>query len=140
MTISAKSIKNFRVEIKTSNHLIKADEPVSAGGDDTGPNPYDFLLSALAACKIITVQMYAKRKDWPLTGIELTMEVHKTHAKDCDDCESNPDARVDIIETAIKFFGDLDQGQLNRLKVISEKCPVHRTLTSETKIRTELLN
>ena len=138
MTIKAKSIKNFQVEITTPNHVITADEPISIGGDDTGPNPYDLFLASLAACKIITIQMYARRKGWQLDGIELNMDIRKIHAEDCEDCESNPNAKVDIIETEIKFLGDLDQDQIQRLKSISEKCPVHRTLTSETIIRTKL--
>ncbi len=137
MAITARSAENFQVEIKTPNHTVIADEPIAVGGDDTGPNPYDLLLSSLAACKIITVQMYARRKGWPLTGVEVSMSAQKIHAKDCEDCESDPNARVDIIETEIKFLGDLDADQLERLKGISEKCPVHRTLTTETVIRTK---
>ncbi len=139
MAIIARSKENFQVEIKTPNHLILADEPIEVGGDDTGPNPYDLLLSSLAACKIITVQMYARRKGWPLTGIELTMSTKKIHAQDCEDCETDSNAKVDIIETEIKFLGELDEDMVGRLKDISEKCPVHRTLTSETKIRTTVI-
>lgn len=140
MSISARSIHNLQVEVKMGTHTLLADEPVSVGGEDSGPNPYDLLLASLASCKVITVQMYAKRKGWPLEGIELTMGTHKIHARDCEDCESDPEARIDIIETEIRFLGDLDQMQLDRLLDISEKCPVHRTLLSETKIRSTLLN
>ncbi|MCH7480148.1 MAG: OsmC family protein [Chloroflexi bacterium] len=139
MSIKAKSLENFQVDIKSGQHVMRADEPISVGGDDTGPNPYDLLLASLAACKIITTQMYARRKGWPLTGVEIQMSTKKIHAKDCEDCESDPNAKIDIIETEISFEGDLDQEQLERLKDISEKCPVHRTLTSETKIRTKLV-
>ena len=140
MAISARSLENFQVEINTPNHMIRSDEPIGVGGNDTGPNPYDLLLSSLAACKIITVQMYARHKGWPLTGVELTMSTEKIHARDCEDCESDPNAKVDIIQTEIKFLGALDKNQLGRLKDISEKCPVQRTLISETKIRTKILN
>lgn len=139
MAITARSIENFQVEINAQNHTIMADEPVEVGGDDVGPNPYDLLLSSLAACKIITVQMYARRKKWPLAGVELNMSTSKIHSQDCEDCESDPNARVDIIDTEIRFLGDLDEDQIGRLKDISEKCPVHRTLMSETKIRTKVL-
>ena len=139
MAISARSLENLQVEIIAPNHVIKSDEPIDVGGDETGPNPYDLLLSSLAACKIITVQMYARRKGWSLTDVELKLSINKIHAKDCEDCESDPNAKVDIIEAEIKFEGDLDEDQLKRLKDISEKCPVHRTLISETKIRTKLL-
>mgnify|MGYP003974281349 FL=1 len=59
MAITARSRENFQVEINAENHALLANEPISVGGDDTGPNPYGLLLSSLAACKIITVQLYA---------------------------------------------------------------------------------
>ena len=139
MSIKARSTENFQVEIISGNHKFLADEPVSVGGDDKGPHPYDFLLSALAACKIITTQMYAQRKGWPLTGVNVEMSTEKIHAKDCEDCESDPNARIDIIDTTISFSGDLSAEQLDRLREISKRCPVHRTLTSETKIRTKMV-
>ena len=72
--------------------------------------------------------------------LKSKLSTHKIHAKDCEDCESDPDARVDIIDTEIRLSGDLDQEQRKRIIEISEKCPVHRTLTSETKIRTVLVD
>ncbi|MBW8010567.1 MAG: OsmC family protein [Chloroflexi bacterium] len=139
MEITARSVENFQVEILSGKHTFFADEPVSVGGDDSGPDPYGLLLGSLAACKIITVQMYALRKGWPLTGVDVSVSTKKVHAKDCEDCESDPNARVDIIDTEIKFHGDLDSEQLERLKDISTNCPVHRTLTSETKIYTKMI-
>ena len=139
MTITARSLDNFQVEIKSGIHTRRADEPIPSGGEDTGPDPYALLLASLAACKIITTQMYARRKGWALEGVEINMSTHKIHARDCEDCESDPEAKVDIIETRIRFLGSLDEDQLERLLEISKKCPVHRTLTSETKIRTELI-
>ena len=138
MSITAHNLDGYQVELSNGRHTIRADEPVSAGGDDTGPNPYDLLLGALAACKIITVQMYAQRKGWPLNAVTINMSTRRIHAEDCIDCDNNPDAKVDIIEVDISFEGDLDDEQLERLKQISERCPVHRTMTSETKIRTRL--
>ena len=138
MTITARGLDNFQVEIRSGTHTLRADEPILSGGEDTGPDPYALLLASLAACKIITTQMYARRNGWPLNGVELTMSTHKVHARDCEDCESDPESRVDIIETQIRFLGSLNGDQLERLLEISQKCPVHRTLTSETKIRTVL--
>jgi putative redox protein len=140
MSISAHIGQSLQVEIKAGPHTLLADEPLSVGGQDSGPNPYDLLLASLAACKAITVQMYARRKGWPLESVDINMSTHKVHAKDCEDCESDPEARIDIIEAEIRFHGDLQRDQLDRLLEISEKCPVHRTLVSETKIRTTLLN
>lgn len=136
MRLTAKNLENLQVELEVGGHRLVADEPISAGGDGQGPDPYALLLSSLAACKIITVQMYARRKDWPLEAVTVHLDISKVHAKDCEDCESDPNAKVDIIETEIHFEGDLDQAQLERLTEISERCPVHRSLTSETKIRT----
>ena len=87
----------------------------------------------------MTVKMYAKRKDWPLEDVEISLSTHKVHAKDCEDCESDPNARVDVIERQISFSGDLTQNQIDRLTDIAGKCPVHRTLTSETVIRTTVI-
>ena len=116
-------------------HRLIADEPIGTG-EDAGPDPYALLLSALGACKVITVRMYAERKGWPLETVEVSLDTHKVHARDCEDCESDPEARVDIIEVDIAFEGPLTEDQLARLVEISERCPVHRTLTGEVKIRT----
>ncbi len=137
MSVIAKSIKNYQVKINAQGHEWVADEPLSAGGDNTGPNPYDLLLGALAACKIITVQMYAQRKEWPLTGIDLELSTHKIHAKDCEDCESETKGMIDIIEGEIEFHGDLTPEQITRLHEISNRCPVQKSLLSVTKIRVD---
>lgn len=139
MKVKASSLRNLQVEIDAEGHRLLADEPKEAGGDDAGPDPYGLLLSSLAACKIITVHMYARRKEWPLEAVNLLLSTHKVHARDCEDCESDPDAKVDIIEAEISFEGDLDDEQRERLAEISDRCPVHRTLTSEVKIRTEIV-
>ncbi len=138
MKITAKSSTNFQVRIKAGRHEFIADEPLGIG-DDAGPDPYSLLLGSLAACTIMTVKMYARRKNWPLEDVELSLSTRKVHAKDCEDCESDPNARVDIIDRQISFKGDLTPDQIDRLTNIASKCPVHRTLTSETVIRTEVL-
>ena len=140
MTILAKSGDNFQVEIQAGDHKIIVDEPKSLGGDNAGPSPYDVLLSALAACKVITVEMYARRKGWPLDSVEVQLSTHKVHAKDCEDAESDPNAKIDVIDVEIRFLGNLDDGQLDRLTEISERCPLHRTLTSETIIHSKRIN
>ena len=139
MKVTAQSSTNVQVRIKSGRHEIIADEPLDIG-DDAGPDPYGLLLSSLAACTIMTVKLYANRKNWPLEDVELSLSTKKVHAKDCEDCESDPNARVDIIERQISFKGDLTPDQIDRLTDIASKCPVHRTLTSETVIRTEVLS
>lgn len=135
MGVHVVSRENYQVEISTDNHRWLADEPVGVG-DGTGPNPYQLLLSALGACTAMTVQMYARRKNWPLTGVEVELDTRKVHARDCADCMSEPDTRVDIIDLALTLRGDLTPEQRQRLEEIANRCPVHRTLTTETKIRT----
>ena len=136
MKVTAKNTHNVQVELQTGRHKFVADEPLGVG-DDTGPDPYALLLSALGACKVMTVLMYARKKDWPLEKVEVELQTYKIHARDCEDCESDPEARVDIIEASIQFNGDLSYEQVQRLEEISERCPVHRTLTGEVKIRTK---
>ncbi len=136
MKVTAKSIKNMQVEINVGRHTLIADEPLGFG-DDTGPDPYALLLSALGSCKVMTVLMYARKKEWPLDGVELNLEIYKIHARDCKNCISDPDAMVDIIRAEIFFTGDLSHQQIQRLEEISKRCPVHRTLIGEIKINTK---
>lgn len=135
MGVHIASRKNYQVEISAGNHRWQADEPLGVG-DGTGPTPYQLLLSALGACTAMTVQMYARRKNWPLTEVEVELDTRKVHARDCADCSSEPDTRVDIIDLALTLRGDLTPEQRQRLEEIANRCPVHRTLTTETKIRT----
>lgn len=135
MAVEAVSIQNYQVEIRTGKHAWLSDEPQSKGGDDLAPTPSEMMLGALAACKIITVEMYARRKNWPLEGVFVRLTAKKVQASECEDCFSEPHETVDIIEGEIDFEGELTDDQKKRLHEISNRCPVQRTLTSETKIR-----
>ena len=135
--VICRSGQHFQVQISAGHHELMADEPLDIG-EDAGPTPYDFLLSALGACTVMTLEMYAQRKLWPLTGVEIRLSTYKVYARDCEDCSSEAGARVDIIERQITLEGDLSIEQRARLLEIADKCPVHRTLTSEVKIRTTL--
>lgn len=138
MVLQARSLENYQVHIETGGHVLIADEPEDVG-DDRGPDPYGLLLASLAACTIMTVRMYAQRKEWDLQEVQVELEIDRIHARDCEDCLSDPDAKVDIIQRRMRFQGDLDEEQVERLLEIAQRCPLHRTLTSETKIRTSLL-
>jgi putative redox protein len=139
MQITARSLQNLQVEIQAQSHHLLADETINDGGDDLGLSPYALLLSSLAACKVMTVHLYARRKQWPVETVTIRMQHNKIYARDCEDCVSLPNTKIDLIETEISFEGDLDEEQIKRLAEIADRCPVHRTLTSETKIRTRVV-
>jgi uncharacterized OsmC-like protein len=129
------SAAGFAQEIVAGAHRMVADEPVAAGGTGTGPSPYDFLLAALGSCTSITVGMYARRKGWPLKEVTVNLRHSKIHATDCAECETK-EGMLDRIERDIHFAGPLTSEQRSKLLEIANKCPVHRTLTSETVIKT----
>ena len=126
---------DFLENIFVGQHGLQADEPLSAGGRDTAPSPYELLLAAVGACKVITLRMYAKRKGWPLQGVQLNLSHEKVHAEDCANCDSS-DSLIDQIDVEIKLQGELSPEQRQILLAIAEKCPVHRTLTSRVRICT----
>ena len=125
-------------EIETGRHRLVADEPVEAGGTDTGPSPYELLLAALGACTSMTLSMYARRKQWPLEQVTVRLRHDKIHAQDCAECETK-EGRLDRIEREISLAGPLDAEQRERLLPIANRCPVHRTLVSEVDIRSRLV-
>lgn len=128
----------YETEVIAGKHRLLSDELPEVGGGDTGPSPYDFLLAALGSCTAITLRMYADRKQWPLDAVEVKLRHSRIHAEDCADCETKQ-GRVDVIERVIELVGALDAEQCQRLLQIAEHCPVHRTLTSEIKVRTRLV-
>jgi uncharacterized OsmC-like protein/pimeloyl-ACP methyl ester carboxylesterase len=125
----------FQQEITVGAHRLLADEPVDAGGLDSGLGPYDLLLAALGACTAMTLRLYAERKALPLDHVMVRLTHAKIHAADCESCETK-EGMLDRIERAITFRGVLDEEQRARLLQIADKCPVHRTLTSEIEIKT----
>jgi uncharacterized OsmC-like protein/fermentation-respiration switch protein FrsA (DUF1100 family) len=126
----------FQQIISTGPHRLLADEPVAAGGEDTGPGPYDLLLASLGACTSMTMRMYADRKSLPLERVTVTLKHQKIHAEDCAECETKA-GMLDQIDRVIAMEGTLDAEQREKLMEIADKCPVHRTLTSEIRILTK---
>ena len=118
-------------------HVLLADEPRNAGGDDRGPSPYGLLLMALGACTSMTLRLYAARKGWPVERVKVRLRHFRDYAADCEDCEDK-DAKMERIERVIDFEGELDDEQRTRLLQIAEKCPVHRTLEARVKIDSRL--
>src|ERR671928_2166340 len=127
--------QGFTQQIVVGPHQLVADEPKGMGGDDEGPTPYDLLLAALGSCTSITVTMYAQRKSWPLQDVTVRLRHSRIHAEDCAERETK-EGKIDRIELDIEFVGPLSSEQRSKLMEIAKKCPVHRTLTSETNIRT----
>jgi uncharacterized OsmC-like protein/alpha-beta hydrolase superfamily lysophospholipase len=129
--------RGFATDVAAGPHRLRADEPASVGGTETGPTPYGYLLAALGSCTSMTLRMYADHKKWPLERATVRLRHTKLHASDCADCES-AEGRVDQIERELTLEGPLDEAQRQRLLEIADRCPVHRTLHGEIKVRTRL--
>ena len=127
----------FRTDIRSGRHALVADEPRSVGGSDLGPSPYDFLAAALAACTSMTLQMYARHKKLPLESATVSVVHDKVHAEDCEDCESGA-GKIDEFRRSIALVGELTDEQRARMLEIADRCPVHRTLHGEIKVRSAL--
>ena len=130
---------NFTTTLQTKNHSFIADEPKSVGGDDYGPSPYDYLSAGLAACTVMTLKLYAERKKWDLQEVFVYITYSKKHSEDLMQELEKP-ARFDHLLKKLKFVGNLDDSQQERLKEIASRCPVHRTLLSEIVIETEIIS
>ena len=126
---------NFQQTISVGPHRMLADEPIAAGGEDTGPGPYDLVLAGLGACTSMTMRLYADRKSLPLERVTVTLKHSKIHAQDCAECETKA-GMLDQVDRVIAMEGNLDAEQRKKLMEIADKCPVHRSLTSEIHIVT----
>lgn len=127
-TITAELLSDYRIDITNGTHTWRADEPTDVGGDNTGPNPYDLLLGALAACTSITLSMYAKRKDVEIRSLSVEYSHEKVHANDCEQCDDSHSGMVDRITSRIFIDGDFDEATRKRFEQIAQRCPVHKTL------------
>lgn len=124
----------FQQTVAAGRHRFLADEPLGIG-DDTGPTPYDLLLAGLGTCTSMTLRMYADRKGWPLEGVEVRLSHDRIHAEDCAECEATS-GMIETIDRTVELSGPLTDDQRASLLAIADRCPVHRTLTSDTNIRT----
>ncbi|MBI3199328.1 MAG: OsmC family protein [Rhodospirillales bacterium] len=127
----------FAETIRSGAHVLPADEPQANGGNDTGPDPYVYLVAALGACTAMTLRLYARQKKWPLQKVRVRLKHDKIYATDCANCETK-EGKVDRIERSIELGGPLSDEQRTRLLQIADRCPVHRTLVSEIVISTQL--
>lgn len=127
-TISADLSHGTAVRITSDTHTWVADEPVTVGGSDLGPTPYEMLLGALAACTCITIRMYCDRKGWRLDSVSARFTYDRIHADDCEGCDDADSGYLDRVQTEIFIEGDFDEEASERLREVAQRCPVHKTL------------
>jgi uncharacterized OsmC-like protein len=127
--------RSFKQQIVAGKYQLQADEPLSVGGNDEAPDPYDYLLASLGACTSMTVGLYARKSRFPLENVTVSLWHSRIHARDCEECETK-EGMLDRIELEIEMTGPLTPEQRKKLMEIAAKCPIHRTLTSEINIRT----
>jgi len=142
MTTITADLKNepgaeLSVELRGGAHIWGADEPADVGGADSGPNPYELLLSSVAACTCITISIYCKRKRWKRHSVSASYTHDRVHANDCDDCEAESAGYIDRVRSEIFIEGDFDDDQRARLADVARRCPVHKTLDKGVSFTTE---
>ena len=129
--VTVTSLSNLKNEVSYGNHkTLITDEPVEAGGEDAGPDPYTLLLAALGSCVSMTTKLYARRKGWPLERVTVRLRQKRIHAADCATCPQELEGFVHQIERSVTFEGNLSEEQVARLQEIAHKCPIHKTLSS----------
>ncbi len=137
ISVSETGTGKFQQRVRVGAHELLADEPLSVGGADTGPTPYDFLAIGLGACTSMTMRMYAERKKIPLDHVEVLVSHEKRHADDCADCDEKNSARIDHFDRILRISGNLTDEQRETLISIADRCPVHRTLEAGARITTK---
>ena len=126
--ITATLSEGMVVTLSNGRHEWTADEPLAAGGTDTGPNPYELLLGSLAACTCVTLAWYCQHKGLPLKSVSTTYGFSRVHARDCEDCDVPEKGFIEQITSNVHIEGDFDEAQQKRLAQIATRCPVHKTL------------
>lgn len=135
--VVATNTEGLRAQLRARGFEFTVDEPRSAGGTEQGPTPYDHIAAALASCTVLTLRLFADRKDWPLEEVRAVVTHDKVHAEDCEDCE-HTDGDIGLLTRTLTLTGDLDDEQRDRLLKIADRCPVHRTLEGQIEVRTSL--
>ncbi len=136
--VATTAVDGFRTDVRLGQHQLVADEPRSLGGTDLGPSPYDLLSAALATCTSMTLRMYARHKNLGLKSATVRVEHGRVHAEDCADCET-AEGRIDEFRRSISLEGNLSDAERDRMLEIADRCPVHRTLHGEVKVRSTLV-
>lgn len=129
--VTVTSQGNLRNEVTFgAGQKLITDEPVAAGGEGAGPDPYTLLLGALGSCVSMTVMLYSRRKGWPVERVTVRLRQQRIHGQDCAECEDKPEGFVHRIERKVIIDGNLTEEQHARLQEVAHKCPVHKTLSS----------
>ncbi|WP_298881010.1 OsmC family protein [uncultured Polaribacter sp.] len=123
------SNKNYLAEVKTRNHYLTIDEPVASGGDDNGPTPVEYLLTAIGGCVSITLRMYAERKGWDVG--KITVNVYQKEKQTSEGIKK-------WLEEEISFEKEITEDQRKRLQIIAGKCPVAKMVKGETEIKSSI--
>lgn len=131
--VVVRSRGSFRSEVEAGPHRIVTDEPVTAGGADEGPTPYDLLAGALGSCTAMTLNFYAKREKYPLEGVDVAVTHDREHAQDCADCVTKQ-GYIRRFHVEIALHGPLSEEQRQKLLVIAGPCPVRKTLQGEMRV------
>jgi putative redox protein len=129
----------YAQHVTAGRHELTADEPIDGGGTDTGPTPYDLLAASLGTCTSMTIAYFARQRQWPLESVTVHVRHSKIHAADCATCDTK-EGRVDRLDRTIALSGQLTAEQRQELLRIANRCPVHRTLTSQIDIQTSLVD
>ncbi len=129
-TITASLGAGTEVSIHARQFTWQGDEPLAAGGTDTGPTPYELLLGGLAACITVTLRLYANHKGIALDGVDVTLTFDRVHADDCVDCDERADGWIERIQSDVTIRGQFDEAQRKRLAQVAQRCPVHKTLAN----------
>ncbi|UTW12533.1 bifunctional alpha/beta hydrolase/OsmC family protein [Marinobacterium rhizophilum] len=129
----------FTRRVNSDHHQWLADEPLKAGGDNLGPDPYEHLLAALGTCTSMTLRMYANHKKIPLDDVQVSLSHSRQHREDCEGC-TDSDSRIEVLQRRIRLKGDLSEAQRQRLLEIADRCPVHKTLEGPLKVGTLLVD
>lgn len=138
VTVSADAPAGLVANVQMGGQQFMIDESGLASGTDSGPTPYDYIMSALGACTVVTLHMYAQRKQWPLQRAEVMLTHERIYATDCANCDDKA-AKISQITKRLRLVGDLTPEQRLRLEAISSRCPVQKTLEAGILIQTELV-
>ncbi len=133
-TITAQLREGTQTTVQARQFTWLSDEPLAAGGGDTGPTPYEILLGSLAACITVTLRLYSDHKGIDLAGVDVTLEFDRVHADDCLECDQDKGGWIDRIQTQVKILGSFDDAQRKRLEQVAGRCPVHKTLAKGVEI------